>query len=45
MRQLRSKANNVNPFIWLNDILNRMPEHKANKLEELFLHNWMPVEI
>jgi transposase len=33
------KANNVNPFIWLNDILNRLPEHKANKLEELLPHN------
>jgi transposase len=33
------KANNVNPFTWLNDILNRLPEHKANKLEELLPHN------
>jgi len=35
------KANNVNPFIWLNDILNRLPEYKANKIEELLPHNWM----
>ena len=34
------KANNVNPYTWLNDILNRLPEYKANKIEELLPHNW-----
>lgn len=38
------KANNVNPYTWLNDILNRLPEHKANKLDELLPHNWTAVE-
>lgn len=34
------KANKVNPYTWLNDILNRLPEYKANKIEELLPHNW-----
>jgi len=39
------KANNVNPFTWLNDVLNRLPEHKANKLDELIPQNWKPIKI
>ncbi len=34
------KANNINPYSWLNDVLNRLPEYKANKIEELLPHNW-----
>jgi transposase len=34
------KANNVNPYQWLNDVLNRIPEHKSNKLAELLPNNW-----
>jgi len=34
------KANEVNPYSWLNDILNRLPEYKANKIHELLPHNW-----
>jgi len=34
------KANQVNPYTWLNDILNRLPEYKANKIQELLPHNW-----
>jgi transposase len=36
------KANHVNPYTWLNDILNRLPEYKANKIDELLPHNWKP---
>lgn len=34
------KANNINPFTWLNDILNRLPEYKANKIDELLPDKW-----
>jgi len=37
------KAHNINPFDWLKDVLQRLPEHKANKLEELLPHNWRPL--
>ena len=34
------KVNNINPLDWLTDILNRIPEHKANKLAELLPKDW-----
>ncbi|KAA1242826.1 IS66 family transposase [Aquimarina sp. RZ0] len=34
------KINNVDPYTWLKDILERIPEHKANKLVELLPNNW-----
>ena len=34
------KINNVEPYAWLHDVLNRISEHKANKLEELLPQNW-----
>jgi len=34
------KKNEVNPADWLTDVLNRLPNHKANRLEELLPHNW-----
>ena len=34
------KANSVNPYEWLVDILNRIPDHKASKLSELLPHKW-----
>ncbi len=36
------KINNVEPLAWLTDILNRIQEHKANKLTELLPQNWKP---
>lgn len=35
------KKNDINPFDWLKDILDRLPSHKANKLHELLPQNWM----
>ena len=32
--------NNINPFEWLKDVLERIPSHKANKLFELLPQNW-----
>lgn len=37
------KINNVNPFEWLEDILNRIPTHPVNKLEELLPNRWKPI--
>lgn len=34
------KINNVEPLQWLTDVLNRIPEHKANKLSELLPQYW-----
>jgi len=34
------KKHNVNPFEWLRDVLERIPTHKANKLNELLPQNW-----
>lgn len=36
------KINKVEPLAWLTDILNRIQEHKANKLSELLPQNWKP---
>lgn len=34
------KLNKVNPFDWLNHTLSVIPDHKANRLDELLPHNW-----
>ncbi|MDF1547248.1 MAG: transposase domain-containing protein [Bacteroidales bacterium] len=34
------KINQVEPLAWLTDVLTRIPEHKANKLDELLRQNW-----
>lgn len=36
------KANGVNPFDWLKDVLERLPSHPINKVHELLPHNWKP---
>lgn len=35
------KINNIEPQAWLTDVLNRIPDHKANKLGELLPQNWI----
>ena len=35
------KKNDINYFTWLKDILERIPEHKANRLEELLPGEWI----
>ena len=37
------KINDTEPLAWLTDVLNRIPEHKANKLFELLPQNWKPL--
>ena len=39
------RTHNINPHTWLCDVLNRIPEHKANKLDELLPHNWNPLNL
>lgn len=34
------KRNEINPFEWLKTTLEKIPEHKANKLEELLPHKY-----
>ena len=34
------KINDVEPLAWLTDILNIIPDHKANKLSDLLPQNW-----
>jgi len=34
------KINQVEPYAWLHDVLERISEHKANKLHELLPQNW-----
>ena len=34
------KINNIEPLAWLTDVLNRIPDHMANKLTELLPQNW-----
>ena len=36
------KKNNVNVESWLKDVLDRIKDHKINKLHELFPGNWKP---
>ncbi|MGY0426466.1 MAG: transposase domain-containing protein [Polaribacter sp.] len=31
------KANNINPYTWLKDVLNRLPEYKITKINDCFL--------
>ncbi len=33
------QKNNVNPYLWLKKVLEIIPDHKANKLEELLPGN------
>ncbi len=34
------KTHNINPHKWLCDVINRIPEQKANNLQELLPQNW-----
>ncbi len=38
------KTLNINPHTWLCDVINRIPEHKANKLCQLLPQNWRPAK-
>jgi len=35
------KLNNINPYLWLKDVLSRINDHPINKISELLPHNWI----
>ncbi len=35
-----AKMNGLEPYAYLKDVLNRLPSHKNNRLDELLPHNW-----
>ncbi|MCA9733727.1 transposase domain-containing protein [candidate division KSB1 bacterium] len=37
------KQNNVEPFAWLKDVINRLPEHNQKNIDELLPGNWQPI--
>lgn len=38
------KLHNVNPFVWLRDVLKRLPTHHINLIDELLPQNWTPLK-
>ena len=34
------KLNDVDPRAWLADVLSRLPDHSAGRIDELFPWNW-----
>ena len=34
------KINNINPYTWLKDVLEKIQDHKANQLHQLLPNNW-----
>jgi hypothetical protein len=41
-----AKLNNVEPYAWLRDVLQRMTEgHPASRLDELLPWNWQPISV
>lgn len=39
------KIRGVNPTLWLTDVLSRIQDHSAQRLEELLPDNWVPADI
>lgn len=37
------KLHDINPFIWLRDVLQRINNHPINKIAELLPQNWKPI--
>lgn len=37
-----ARMNGHDPYAYLNDVLTRLPTHKANQIEELLPHRWQP---
>jgi transposase len=37
------KLHDINPFVWLKDVLQRLPAYPINKIEELLPQNWKPI--
>lgn len=41
---MTAKLNNVDPQAWLADVLARIAEHPAHRLDEFLPWNWRPLE-
>lgn len=37
------KLNGVEPYVWLSDVLRRLPNHPSNRVAELLPFNWKPL--
>ena len=37
-----AKLNGLDPYIYLSDVLKRLPTHKVAQIEELLPHRWKP---
>ena len=38
------KLNDVNPYLYLTDVLARLPTHPAKRIDELLPYNWKPAQ-
>ena len=37
-----AKMNGLDPYVYLKDVLERLPTHPASRIEELLPHRWQP---
>jgi transposase len=37
------KLHRINPFTWLKEVLQRIPDHPINKINDLLPHRWIPL--
>jgi hypothetical protein len=42
---ITAKMNDVNPQAWLADVLGRIAEHPAHRIDELLPWNWRPLSV
>ena len=35
-----ARINGINPYVYLKDVLERLPTHPANRIDELLPHRW-----
>jgi transposase len=39
-----AKMNDIDPQVWLADVLARIADHSASRLDELLPRNWKPLD-
>ena len=39
------KMQGIDPYLWLRDVLTRLPMHPINKIKELLPNNWKPLQV
>ena len=40
-----ARMNGHDPYAYLQDVLTRLPTHKASRIDELLPHRWQPTDI